>query len=228
MSRLARLIVAALLVLMPVAAFADAGEFPIKADDGTIIANHRVPAEVESAIEKLPGAVVVANPRGRVTLAEFYDVNCPYCRRASATVDALVRDNPDLRLILVPFPVLGIPSIQAGRVEFAVTRLAPKKFYEFHRKLYEGRGVIDGARALAAAKELGLDVAKVREVADQGDLSKDMIAHVRLGDALAIQATPGFVIKGVAIVGYPGAKPLAGVVAAALRCGAVVCESAPR
>ena len=230
MSRPARLILAAILILcVPLAAAGDEGFYPIKADDGTTIANHRVPVELESQIEKLPGVVIVGNPRGKVTLHEFYDLNCPYCRKAAADIDALVRSNPELRLVLVPFPVLGIPSIQGARVELAVARLAsPKKFYEFHRTLYAGRGVIDGKRAFAAAKAIGLDLAEVEKIAIGDALVAVMTAHLRLGDALAIAATPGFVIKGVAIVGYPGPKALARVIASVQRCGAVVCSGAPR
>ena len=75
MSRPARLILAAILILcVPLAAAGDEGFYPIKADDGTTIANHRVPVELESQIEKLPGVVIVGNPRGKVTLHEFYDL----------------------------------------------------------------------------------------------------------------------------------------------------------
>ncbi len=207
-----------------IVAHADQGEFPIKADDGAIIANHRVPAELESAIEKLPVVVVAGNPKGKVTLYEFYDLNCPYCRKASADIDELLRAHRDLRLVLVPFPVLGIPSILAARVEYAVARLAsPKQFYEFHRRVYAGRGVIDDKRAFAAAEALGLDTTKVREIASEDSFAQAMTAHVRLGDALGIQATPGLVIKGVAIVGYPGKAALERVVKAAQRCGKVLC-----
>jgi protein-disulfide isomerase len=223
MSLFARLSVIVLLAFAPAAALADQGELPIKADDGTVIANHRVAAELESRIEKLPGVVVAGNPRGKVTIAEFYDVNCPYCRVASADIDALLRSNPELRLVLVPFPVLGLPSFVGTRVELAVARLAPKKFYEFHRKLDALRGVVDGARALAVAKDIGLDVEKVTSAANEDSLADVMKAHIRLGDALAIQATPGFVIKGVAIVGYPGPKALAGIIQSVQRCGAVIC-----
>lgn len=228
MPRLVRLAFAAALFLAaPVAAVADQGELPIKADDGTVIANHRVPAALESHIEKLPGAVIVGNPLGKVTLAEFYDLNCPYCRRASADIDVLIRANPELRVVLVPFPVLGIPSIQGARVELAVARLAsPQKFYEFHRALYAGRGVIDGQRAFAAAKTIGLDLAQVEKIANEDSLVDVMKAHLRAGDAAGIQATPGLVIKGVAIVGYPGPKSLARIVANAQRCDAVICGAA--
>jgi len=86
------------------------------------------------------------------------------------------------------------------------------------------RGPVDGARALAVAQQIGLDPAKVLKVADGDDLADIMKAHVKLGDDLAIQATPGFVIQGVAIVGYPGPKGLAKIIDAVDRCGAVICD----
>ncbi|HLA21157.1 MAG TPA: hypothetical protein VJZ74_06830, partial [Pseudolabrys sp.] len=82
--------------------------------------------------------------------------------------------------------------------------------------------------AFAAAKAIGLDLAEVEKIAIGDALVAVMTAHLRLGDALAIAATPGFVIKGVAIVGYPGPKALARVIASVQRCGAVVCSGAPR
>ncbi len=225
MPRAARLVVCLfVIVFLPLAARADEGWYPLKADDGTVVANHRVPVELESLIEKLPGAVVLGNPRGEVTLNEFYDLNCPYCRKASADIDKLLRTVKELRLVLVPFPVLGIPSIQAGKVDFAVARLAsPRQFYEFHRKAMASRGVMDGKRAFAIAKAIGLDDTKVANVANDEALADDMIAHVRLGNALGIQATPGFVIKGVAINGYPGPKALARLINSVERCDKVVC-----
>jgi protein-disulfide isomerase len=226
MPRLTRLIFAAALILiLPLAARADEGFYPIKADDGEIIANHRVPNQIESQIEKLPGVIIAGNPHGDITLNEFYDVNCPYCRQASADIDALLRTNHELRLVLVPFPVLGIPSIQGTRIELAVARLtSAQNFYKFHRLLDETRGTVDGTRAMAAAKAIGLEPAAVLKIANEDQLAEVMTAHLRVGDALAIAATPGFVIKGVAIVGYPGPKALARIIDAVKRCDAVICD----
>lgn len=222
---LARLLVLAVLFAAPLAAQADEGYYPIKADDGTIIANHRVPVEIESQIEKLPGIVSVGNPHGDVTLVEFYDVNCPFCRAASPDIEAMLKGNPELRLILVPFPVLGIPSIQGTRVELAVARLtSAQNFYKFHRLLDSSRGTVDGSRAITAAQAIGLDPQKVLKIANEDKLADVMTAHLKLGDALAIQATPGFVIKGVAIVGYPGPKSLAEIIASVEKCGVVICQ----
>lgn len=227
MTRLPRLLLCAVLLLsFQAVARADEGEFPIKADDGTVIANHRVPGEAESQIEKLVGVVVAANPNGKITLNEFYDLNCPYCRKASADIDELVRSNKNLRLVLVPFPVLGIPSILGARVEYAVTKLAtPQQFYKFHRLVYAGRGVVDDKRAFEAAKAIGLDMTKVQQLASADSFAADMKTHLRAGDALGIQATPGLVIRGVTINGYPGKAALAKVIASVERCGAVVCAN---
>jgi len=226
MLRLASLVVCLLAVtlLTPVAR-ADEGWYSIKADDGSVVSNHRVPVEIESLIERLPGVVVVGNPNGAITLNEFYDLNCPYCRKASADIDKLLRTVKELRLVLVPFPVLGIPSIQGSKVELAVRQNAsPLQFYEFHRKTMGVRGVMDGKRAFAIAQAMGLNDAKVAKAANDDDEIPDtMIAHVRLGNALGIRATPGFVIKGVAINGYPGPKALAGIIESVERCDKVVC-----
>ena len=108
-----------------------------------------MPSSLLGPIDKLPGVVTVGNPNGKTTLVEFYDLNCPYCRIASSDIADMVDLDRELKLVLVPFPVLGIPSITASRVELAVAKLGtPQQFYDFHRKVYAQRGVTDGARAL--------------------------------------------------------------------------------
>jgi protein-disulfide isomerase len=146
----------ALLSAASVRAQNESSWYALKADDGSDVVNYRVPVELESQIEELPGIVIAGNPHGDVTLVEFYDLNCPFCRKAAPEIAALVKSDDELKLVLVPFRVLGVPSIQAGRVELALARLAtPQQFYEFHHRIYAGRGVVDAARALAVAKEMG-------------------------------------------------------------------------
>jgi protein-disulfide isomerase len=199
-------------------------QFPIISEDGSRIANHSVEKGSIAAAEKLPGAIVVANPKGDVTLVEFYDLNCPHCRRASADVEALLQTDKKLRLVLVPFPVLGIPSILAGRVEIAVSKmLPPSDFYRYHRALYAGRGVIDGQRALAAVSNFKLDPQKVLDAANEDSITDIMKAHVRFADTHALKATPAYLIGDVAIQGHPGRKSLQSVINAVRKCGKAVC-----
>lgn len=197
-------------------------EYPLTGDDGQRVANHTV--KLLGPLETLPGVVVAANPNGKITLVEFYDLNCPYCRAASADIADMVDLDGELRLVLVPFPVLGIPSIAAARVELAVAKLGTaQQFYDFHRKIYAQRGVADGARALEVANSLGLDSAALTKLGDSDAVTEIMKAHVRLGDSLGLAATPSFIIGGVAILGYPGRYRLQAIVDAVSSCGKVVC-----
>jgi protein-disulfide isomerase len=200
------------------------GWFPLRGDDGAEIANHRVPVELANEIERLPAIVTLGNPRGDVTLAEFYDLNCPYCREAAPEIADILRGDDELRLVLVAFPVLSVASIQASRVELALAGLGtPQQFYEFHHRIYAGRGIVDGDRALAVAQELGFDAKRLTDAANDDRIAETMKAHVRLGNALALGATPSFVLKGVAILGYPGRKALAAIIQSVRRCDSVVC-----
>jgi protein-disulfide isomerase len=197
-------------------------EFPLVGDDGQRVANHTV--KLPGPIDRLPGVVVAANPNGKTTLVEFYDLNCPYCRIASSDIADLVDLDPQLRLVLVAYPVLGIASIMASRVELAVAKLGtPQQFYDFHRKIYAQRGVTDGARALEVARGLGFDKAALAKLGDSDAITDMMTAHVRLGNSLALAATPSFIIAGVAILGYPGRYRLQAIIDAADNCGKVAC-----
>ncbi len=197
-------------------------EYPLTGDDGQPVANHTV--KVPGPIDRLPGVVTVGNPNGKTTLIEFYDLNCPYCRIASSDIADMVDLDPELKLVLVPFPVLGIASIAAGRVELAVAKLGtPQQFYAFHRKVYAQRGTTDGGRALQVAKSVGLDAEKLAALGDSDEITGIMKDHVRLGDSLGLAATPSFIVGDVAILGYPGRYRLQAIVDAASACGKVVC-----
>ncbi len=197
-------------------------EYPLTGDDGKPVPNHAV--KLVGPIDRLPGVVTVGNPNGKVTLVEFYDLNCPYCRIASADIADLVELDPQLKLVLVPFPVLGVPSIAASRVELALAKLGtPQQFYDFHRKIYAQRGVTDGARALVVAASLGFDAKTLTALGDSEEITRTMKDHVHLGDALGLAATPSFIIAGVAILGYPGRYRLLALLDAASTCGKIAC-----
>jgi len=197
-------------------------EFPLRNDDGQRLPNHSV--KLVAPIDKLPGVVVAANPNGTTTLVEFYDLNCPYCRIASGDIADMVAVDPELRLVLVPYPVLGIASIAASRVELAVAKLGtPRQFYEFHHEIYARRGVTDGLRALEIAHTLGFDERVLTKLGDSDEITAMMKAHVALGNSLGLAATPSFVIDGVAILGYPGRDGLQKIIDAARTCGKVAC-----
>jgi protein-disulfide isomerase len=201
-----------------------AGQYPILADDGGRIANFDLTPQMQATIKSLKGQVPVGNLNGDVTLLQFYDLNCPYCREAAADIDAIVRTDQSLRLVFVPYAVLSIQSVQGALIELgAAPMLSPAQNLDFHHKLYASRGTIDGPRALAAAKDVGLDPQKVA-AAGNTEATLDLLrTTAKVGGDAGLAATPAYVIGGVAIVGHPGRKSLEKVIASMRQCKKVVC-----
>src|SRR3954464_10192765 len=124
------------------------------------------------AIFDSPRGVTVGNKDGDVTFVEFFDYNCGYCKRAMTDMIDLMKADPKLKVVLKEFPVLGPGSLEAAQVAVAVRMQdkSGKKYLEFHQKLLGGRGQADKARALAVAKEIGLDMARLEK-----DLKSDEV-----------------------------------------------------
>lgn len=199
-------------------------QYPISASDGSEIGNFDLSPAVLAKITALKGQIPVGALGGDVTLMQFYDLNCPYCREAAIEVDALVRADTKLKLILVPYAVLSVQSVQGALIELGVSKmLTPPQYLDFHKRLYASRGTIDGQKALAAAKEMGLDPAKVAAAGNTQDNLDILRTTSTVGSEARLMATPGYVIGGVAIIGHPGRKSLEKVIAAMRACGKVAC-----
>ena len=119
--------------------------------------------ETSRAVYNSPYQVTLGNPQGDVTLVEFFDYNCGYCKRALGDKIELLKSDPKLKIVLKEFPVLGPGSIEAAQVAVAVRMQdkTGKKYFDFHQKLLSLRGQADKARAIAAAKETGFDTARI-------------------------------------------------------------------
>jgi protein-disulfide isomerase len=198
--------------------------FALTSDDGKPIPNLRVPVELAEEIEDLPGAVWGGPADAAIKLVKFYDYNCPWCRAAYDGVNALLRDNRDLRIGLVNNPILSPMSAQAAKVELALLKLkGAGTAHKLTDALYAAPGRIDGPRALDAAEKLGLDRREVERVADGPDVKGTLGRQMRLAASLGIMATPSYVIGGAAILGYPGPTTLSRIVADARKCGTITC-----
>jgi len=201
---------------------ASTAEYSLVGDEGQRLPNHTV--RLLGPIDRLPGVVVVGNPKGKETLIEFYDLNCPFCRVAAADLGEMLKRDSQLRLVLVPYPILGIPSIGAARVELAIAKLGtPEQFYAFHRQVYAQRGTTDGPRAPEIAAGLGLNKQNLLALGDSDEITGTMKNLVNLGTALGLEATPSFIVGNLAILGYPGPRALQAMVNAVGTCGKAVC-----
>jgi protein-disulfide isomerase len=196
----------------------------IKDDDGDTVANFDLSADLLARLAKLPAQVPVGNPQGDVTLLQFYDLNCPYCRLAAADVDTLLIDDNKLKLVFVPYPVLSVQSVQGALIEMGAAKmLTPEQYLEFHRRIYASRGVIDGPKVLAVAAGMGLDTNKLAGLSNTETMLNLLRANADFGTTANLAATPAYVIGGVVILGHPGLKPLQAVVRSMRSCGKVVC-----
>ena len=197
--------------------------FPLRADDGAAVVNSRLPAGLDPT--KLPGIVWKGPEDAKVSLIEYFDYNCGYCREAVGDLDALVAGEPAMRLGLVDYAVLSPESAQAAKIHQAVLALAgPDAAYDFHVRLFKRRGHANGAAAMAVARELGLDSVKVEQMANSPAVTDALVKQARVAQQLQLEATPSFVVGGAAILGWPGPRSIKRVVAEVKKCGAVVCR----
>jgi protein-disulfide isomerase len=168
--------------------------------------------------------VVVGNAQGDVTLVEFFDYNCGYCKRALTDLTDLMKDDSKLRVVLKEFPVLGPSSQEAAQVAIAARMQdkSGKKYFDFHQRLLSGRGQADRARALAAAKEAGFDMAKLERDMASPEVKATIEENMKLAEQLGLNGTPSYVVGSDVVVGAVGLEALKGKVKAA-RCTTASC-----
>ncbi|MCJ2047574.1 DsbA family protein [Methylobacterium sp. J-078] len=180
--------------------------------------------EAREALVNSPHGVVAGNPSGDVTMVEFFDYNCGYCRKALADIQALIKGDPKLRVVLKDFPVLGAESLEASKIALAAKQqLKGDKIFEFHTRLLESKGRVNGERALAVGKEMGLDVARLTKDAQGPEVKAALSENVGLGDKLGLSGTPAFIIGDEIIPGAVGIEPIRKTINDVRQCGHASC-----
>jgi protein-disulfide isomerase len=151
-----------------------------------------------------PHQVVLGNPHGKIEMVEFFDYNCGFCKHALPDMVKLLDSNHDIKFVLKEFPVLGEGSVEAAKVAVAARMQDPKKYMQFHQKLLGGRGAADKARALAVAREVGFDVARIERDMASEEVNTTIAEDMKLADALGINGTPSYVVGEDLVVGAVG------------------------
>lgn len=171
-----------------------------------------------------PRQVTIGNPQGDVTMVEFFDYNCGYCKRALDDMTTLLKNDPKLKIVLKEMPVLSQGSLEAAQVAAALTMQdkTGKRYLDFHQKLLGTRGAADKARALAVAKEVGADMPRLEKDMASAEIKLALEESMKLAEAFGIQGTPSYVIGNEVLVGAVGLKELQAKINAA-RCGKATC-----
>ena len=169
---------------------------------------------LRSELERpFPGAVL-GNPSGSVTLVEFSDYACTYCRQSVADVAVLIAANPDLKVVMREYPILSPESIDAARMALAAAQQG--KYARFHDAMFR-LGPPTPEVIEAAAKEAGVDLALARAAIDSGQFDIQLHANASLASQLGISGTPGWVIGDQALNGAVGREALGEAIEAARR-----------
>ena len=172
-----------------------------------------------------PFQATLGNPDGKVALVEFFDYNCGYCKRSLEDMSRLLKTEPNLKVVLKDFPVLGPGSIEAAQVASAVrNQFKGEKFWQYHVKLLSTRGPVGKAQALDVAKEQGADMDQVARDMVKPDIQAGIQANLQMADGLNLTGTPSFVVGHEIVVGAVGYDALKGKVDNYLHCGKAECS----
>ena len=154
--------------------------------------------------------VVLGNPQGNVTMVEFFDYNCAFCKRALPDMLDLIKTDSDLKFVLKEFPVLGPGSLEAAHVAVAARMQdsSGKKYMEFHQKLLGARGPADKVHALAVAKDVGFDMARLEKDMNSDEAKATIEENMKLADVLGVNGTPSYVVGDEVVVGAVGVDEL--------------------
>ena len=147
------------------------------------------------------GSPIAGNAKGDVTMIEFFDYNCGYCKKAFVDVAQAIDKDKQVKLVLKEFPILSKGSEEAARVALAAKMQG--KYWEFHRAMLETQGQANEASALKVAEKLGLDMTKLKKDMASAEVKKEIDDTRKLATKMGIQGTPHFIVGDRIIPGAP-------------------------
>ncbi len=139
-----------------------------------------------------------------ITIVEFFDYHCGYCKQALASISKLLENDKKVRVVFKEYPILSEDSKFASRAALAVNRIAKDKYFDFHKAMFAVNGNIDEKLVLDRAKSLGIDTEKLKKELSNPALEASLSKNRELGAEIGAQGTPAFVIGDNL---YPGAMP---------------------
>ena len=168
---------------------------------------------------KDPASPVGGNPSGDVTIVEFFDYQCSYCKRVFPRLQKLLADDGNLRFVFKEFPILGPNSVFAARAALAARKQGEKRYVAFHEVMMASRGRLSKASVFRFAKEVGLEVERLKGDMEDDDINEMIRRNLELASALNINGTPAFVIGDTIVRGAVGIKTLKSLVERVRKTG---------
>ena len=153
----------------------------------------------KAALFNPPEGTVLGNPKGDVTLVEFFDYNCGYCKSLFPSLLETIKADGQVKLVLKEFPILGPSSIVASKA--ALASVKQNKYSEFHIALIGHKGALTEDSIMKVAKDVGLDVDRLQKDMKGDDIQKTIQRNEDLGKALQVNGTPAIVIGNTFVPG---------------------------
>lgn len=158
-------------------------------------------AENAKEIYRRPTAPVAGNKDGDITVTEFFDYNCGFCKKSLPDMQALIKQDGKVRVVLKELPILSRDSLEASK--FALAAKMQGKYWEMHTALLDTKGGANGAAAIKIAEKLGLDIAKLKADAEGPEVKAEIEAVKNLANKMGINGTPHFLVGDRSIAGAP-------------------------
>jgi len=155
-------------------------------------ASDQVVAQNDAALLNDPSSPVIGNSHADVAVIEFFDYACPYCKAAEPRLEALLKSDKGTKLVLKEFPILTPESMIATKAALASVKQG--KYAQFHNALMNYKGRLGSSAIFDAAKESGLDLARLRQDMASPEITDEIIANFNLARSLRIFQTPGFIV----------------------------------
>ena len=166
---------------------------------------------------------VMGNPDGDITLVEFFDYNCGYCKRSLADILKILKNDDQVKVVLKEFPILGEESLQAAQISVAANIIDPEKYPKFHEKLMLTRNRVDANLALNVAKKVGYDVEAIDNMIESPTIVTAIQEVYQLAENLSLSGTPAFVLGDEVIRGAIEYDKLTEKIDSLRRCGTTTC-----
>jgi len=179
--------------------------------------------ESRSALFQSPNDLVLGNPKGDVTIVEFYDYNCGYCKQGLGTMNEILAKDKNVRFVLKEWPILGPDSDAAHRVSDAVRKVSPDKYGAFFLALMGSRSRTNEAKAIDAAVALGVDEAKLRQTMKDSPNTQAQAETHELAMKLGFNGTPAYIIGDETLPGAYGIEAFDQKIANIRSCGKATC-----
>jgi protein-disulfide isomerase len=187
-------------------------------------ARRQVTADPKSPLYTSAHHNVVGNPRGDVTLVEFFDYNCGFCKRGLADMQRIIDTDKNVRIILKDLPILSEGSVEAARIAYAFKQQAsPENYWKFHVSLMGQRGRVGKDEALAVAKETGADMKRLEADLAKPGFDAGVEETKQIAAALGINGTPSYVIADDIVVGARGYEALSTRISNVRKCKKAEC-----